>query len=308
MEYVEGQSLDKAVSPGKPMEWREATRAVRDAAAGLAAAHKLGLIHRDIKPANLMRTTDGVTKVVDFGLARAQAGQTQLTQQGALLGTPAYMAPELWRRKEADARSDLYALACTYYCLLTGELPFDADNFMALGYQHTHEPLPDPRQRVPDLPDGVCRILAKGASKEPDERYQSAAEMLEELEALLASPQESLVFDFVKDTGPLPRSTPARAVVRPDRVTAFSRVKTIASQGIRAVAVAAGHGASSRKRLVLTGFAAAAVVVLGIVLLIRTGNGTVRIELSDPQAQVEVKVDGETIDITGFKTAAVEGG
>jgi serine/threonine protein kinase len=95
MEYVEGQSLDKAVSPGKPVEWREATCAVRDAAAGLAAAHKLGLVHRDIKPANLMRTTDLVTKVVDFGLARTQAGQTQLTQQGALLGTPAYMAPEL---------------------------------------------------------------------------------------------------------------------------------------------------------------------------------------------------------------------
>lgn len=99
-----------------------------------------------------MRTTDGVTKVVDFGLARAQAEQTQLTQQGVILGTPAYMAPEVWRRQEADARSDLYALACTYYFLLAGEPPFDADNSVALGYQHTHEPLPDPRSGSP-----ICR-------------------------------------------------------------------------------------------------------------------------------------------------------
>jgi len=199
MEYVEGESLDHAVAPGRPMEWREATRAVRDAAAGLAAAHKLGLIHRDIKPANLMRTTDGVTKVVDFGLARAQECQTQLTQQGSILGTPGYMAPEMWRHQDADARSDIYALACTYYCLVTGGPPFEADNFMALGYQHTHEPLPDPRQYAPGLPDAVCRILVKGASKEPAERYQSAAEMQAELDALLVAPPESFVFQSLME-------------------------------------------------------------------------------------------------------------
>ncbi len=181
MEYIEGESLDTLVAPGQPLKWREATQAIRDAAAGLAAAHKLGLIHRDVKPANLIRTTDGITKVVDFGLARAQASQSQLTQQGSILGTPAYMAPEVWRRSEADARSDLYSLACTYYCLLTGEPAFDADNPIALGYQHTHELLPDPRQRVPDLPNAVCRILSKGASKEPADRYQTAAEMLADL-------------------------------------------------------------------------------------------------------------------------------
>lgn len=204
MEYVEGQSLDQVVSPGRPMAWRQATRAVRDAAAGLDAAHKLGLIHRDIKPANLIRATDGVTKVVDFGLARVQAAQTQLTQQGSILGTPAYMAPEVWRRNETDARSDLYALTCTYYCLLTGEPPFDADNPVALGYQHTHEPLPDPRQRVPDLPNAVCRVLAKGASKDPQDRYQTAAAMLQDLEALLAASPQSLMSGLWMEADELP--------------------------------------------------------------------------------------------------------
>jgi len=80
----------------------------------------------DIKPANLIRTQDGVTKVVDFGLARGQDTNMQLTQQGTLLGTPAYMAPEQWTGSEVDGRSDLYSLRCTYYFLLTGRLPFDA--------------------------------------------------------------------------------------------------------------------------------------------------------------------------------------
>ncbi len=115
MEYVDGQSLDNAVSEGRPMPWQEATRATRDAAAGLEAAHKLGLVHRDIKPANLMRTRDGVTKVADFGLARSQFAESRMTQEGSVLGTPAYMSPEQWQGGQVDGRSDLYSLACAYY-------------------------------------------------------------------------------------------------------------------------------------------------------------------------------------------------
>ncbi len=124
MEYVDGQSLDDAVSEGRPMPWREATRAIRDAAAGLDAAHQLGLIHRDIKPANLMRTRNGVTKVADFGLARSQFSESRLTQDGSIFGTPAYMSPEQWQGGKVDGRSDLYSLVCAYYCLLTGQDPF----------------------------------------------------------------------------------------------------------------------------------------------------------------------------------------
>ena len=194
MELIDGRSLDKAIVGGRRMDWREATRVIRDAAAGLAAAHEIGGVHRDGKPANLMQTSKGLTKVVDFGLARAAQSNTQLTQQGKLRGTPSYMAPEVWSGGEADARSDLYSLICTYYHLLTGQVPFDAPVMLSLGYQHRHEPFPDPRAIVPDLPDAVCRILARGSQKEPAKRYQSAGELLAELEALLASPPESVMF------------------------------------------------------------------------------------------------------------------
>ena len=293
MEYVEGQSLDTVAGPGRPMDWREATRSVRDAAAGLAAAHELGLIHRDIKPANLMRTTAGVTKVVDFGLARSQAGQTQLTTEGVLLGTPAYMAPEAWRRQQVDARSDLYALGCTYYYLLTGDVPFDGDNFMALGYQHTHEPLPDPREHAANLPDGVCRVLAKAAAKDPADRFQAAEELVAELDALLQSPAESLVF-----------SSPWEAFS--GAATSVGGVERIPQLQVGPAGVSVQHRLAARRRQpptqVLIALAAgAALLLLGVIMYVVTDHGTVRIELSDPSADVEVKVDGDVIDVVGLK-------
>ena len=192
MELLDGVSLDKLVESGQRIHWRGATRAILDAAAGLAAAHEIGLIHRDVKPANLMRNSKGVTKVVDFGLVRGLAADTQLTQQGMFLGTPNYMAPEQWLGQEADARTDIYSLACTYYHLLTGEAPYQAPTGLALGYQHRYEPFPDVRRLVPDLPPAACRILARGAAKEPEKRYQSAAELIAELEKLLAAPEAAL--------------------------------------------------------------------------------------------------------------------
>lgn len=183
MEYVNGGSLDCVI---QPMPWREATRAIRDAAAGLAAAHAVGLVHRDIKPANLMRTVDGVTKVADFGLARALEASTHLTQEGAIVGTPLFMAPELWEGAEADTRSDVYALVCTYYYLLTGQAPFNAPSLPSLGYLHRHEPFPDIGKQVSNLPDDVHRILVAGAAKNAGDRIGSAASLQAGLDALLS--------------------------------------------------------------------------------------------------------------------------
>jgi urea transport system substrate-binding protein len=212
MELVEGVSLDEAVEPGRPMPWREAARAIRDAAAGLAAAHEIGLVHRDIKPANLMRTAKGVTKVVDFGLARGLAVDSQLTQQGVLLGTPLYMAPEQWMGKEADARADLYSLVCTYYYLLTGQPPYEAPSAPSLGYQHRYEPFPDPRQRVPDLPQAVCRVLARGAEKDPADRYQTAVELIAALDELSARSDELLAYEDILETPAAPSVSPQAPV------------------------------------------------------------------------------------------------
>jgi predicted Zn finger-like uncharacterized protein len=265
MELVDGASLDEAVQSGKPMDWREATRAVRDAAAGLAAAHEIGLVHRDIKPANLMRTTGGVTKVVDFGLARAQVADTQLTQQGAVVGTPAYMAPEQWVGTDADARTDLYSLTCTYYHLLTGKPPYEAASIPALGYQHRHEPFPDPRQLVPDLPEAVYRVLARGAQKDPANRYQTAAELMATLDDLLAMSSEELRYDEIF-AAKVPGKGPARktqpAVATPGVQQARNARKAVIAPRLRtpgwATVAAAGLGGI--------------VLLLGVIIYVATNN------------------------------------
>jgi len=186
MEYVEGGTLADEVRQRGALPWREATRWIRDAAAGLAAAHAVGLVHRDIKPSNLMRTVQGAVKVADFGLARAQEDSIQVTRPGTVLGTPAYMAPEQGRGQPVDARADLYSLTCSYYALLTGKAPYEGTTSTAVIYQHVHEPFPDPRQAVGDLPEGVCRILRRGACKNPLDRFQTADELVEALDAVLA--------------------------------------------------------------------------------------------------------------------------
>jgi serine/threonine protein kinase len=188
MEYVSGGSLEDRVIATGALPWRDATRAIRDAASGLAEAHRLGLIHRDIKPANLLYTIDGATKVGDFGLARPVLQKTQLTQQGGILGTPSYMSPEQWDGKPADARSDLYALICSYYYLLTGAPPFDADNWLAMGLLHKSQPFPDPRSINPEIPALVLDVLVHGAHKSASDRYQSADELVDKLNAILEPP------------------------------------------------------------------------------------------------------------------------
>jgi formylglycine-generating enzyme required for sulfatase activity/serine/threonine protein kinase len=322
MEFVDGHSLDKAIAGGQRMDWRDATRAIRDAAGGLAAAHELGVVHRDIKPANLMRTGKGLTKVVDFGLARAAQSNTQLTQQGSLLGTPCYMAPEVWSGGEADSRSDLYSLICTYYHLLTGRVPFDAPDKFSLGYQHRYEPFPDPRAVVPELPDAICRILARGSRKEPAERFQTADDLLAALDGLLASPSESLTFGTAWESLGGTTDPAQRQINTPEDFFAAVLGSSTGPSGAGApMAGSSGHGrplpdsasATLRPATRLTTLFRVArrhwmpTTIVGLALLggmsilfatlfkIRTADGTIALSVNQPDA--EVLVDGQTITV-----------
>ncbi|HXI83468.1 MAG TPA: tetratricopeptide repeat protein [Verrucomicrobiae bacterium] len=188
MEWVDGGNLQDYLGAHGRMAWPEATRVIRDAAAGLSAAHEVGLIHRDIKPSNLMRTTRGVIKVVDFGLARPFDQRSDITRPGAVIGTPAYMSPEQCAGGDLDARSDLYSLVCTYYHLLGGEPPFGSGNIGDVLYKQRHAPLPDVRLLVPDLPEAIGQILSRGTQKAPTDRFASASELIAQLGAALGLP------------------------------------------------------------------------------------------------------------------------
>jgi predicted ATPase len=185
MEWVDGGDLGQAVKRLGALPWREAAAAARDAAAGLAAAHGVGLVHRDIKPSNLMRNRSGQVKLVDFGLARLHEAASELTTTGNILGTPAYLSPEQCRGDSATPLSDQYSLGCTLYHLLTGRPPFAAPNMAALLQGHLSEPLPDPRPEAPDVPAALLRVLKRATAKRPQDRFPDCARLAQALSAVL---------------------------------------------------------------------------------------------------------------------------
>jgi hypothetical protein len=188
MELVRGGSVQDRLDQTGPLDWRDAVRLTAEACRGLAAAHAAGLVHRDIKPDNLLLGAEGSAKIADFGLAKAaDLGDLRLTGAGASLCSPQYMSPEQCEGRPVDARTDLYSLGATFHAMLTGGPPYpDARTAPALVYSHCFKPPPDPRQTVPGVPDGCAAVVARAMAKDPDERYPSAAEMLGDLERLLA--------------------------------------------------------------------------------------------------------------------------
>ncbi|HVK10756.1 MAG TPA: protein kinase [Gemmataceae bacterium] len=204
MEYVPGDPLSDVVRDG-PLPVADACRVVRDAARGLAHAHSAELVHRDVKPGNLIRTPDGMTKVLDFGLVSVAGPEgSALTGENLVMGTPDYIAPEQADNpRAADARSDIYALGCTLYHLLAGRVPYPADSVLRKIDGHR-----DPACRpapIPGVSPGLAAVVAKMMAKDPRGRYQTATAVLAALEP------------YASGTAPLstagrPRSVPRLAV------------------------------------------------------------------------------------------------
>ncbi len=177
LEYISGQDLRAYMIENGLFSLPQALTAIRGVLSALAYAHEQGLVHRDIKPENIMMTVNGRIKVTDFGLARTQ-GDVRLTQDGALLGTVLYLAPELIAGQPADARSDLYAVGAVLYELLTDHPPFSADQPTAVLIKTLNETVTPPSQHNPDIPVDVERVILKLLNKEPNGRFQSAADVL----------------------------------------------------------------------------------------------------------------------------------
>jgi hypothetical protein len=193
LEYVDGETLDRVVERRGPLPVAEACDYLRQAALGLQHAHEQGMVHRDLKPANLIVTPAGRVKVLDFGLAQmARAGEAAagLTPEGAVVGTPGYLAPEQARdARAADIRADLYSLGCTLYHLLAGRPPFPADSLLQQLLDHqdrTPRPLAEVR---PEVPPELARIVARLLAKEPARRFASPAELATALEPFAAGEQ-----------------------------------------------------------------------------------------------------------------------
>jgi len=187
MELIDGTPLDEIVRTRGKMPALEVVRLAKQAAAGLAAAHRAAIVHRDVKPSNLIVDGRGAVKLVDFGIARMESG-AQLTNAAALMGTPGYMAPEQASGKKVDARADIYALGMTMFEMCAGGPAFTADDPIALVVMNMQQPLPDLRQHAPGVPEELVGLIEMMAQKDPDARLQSCDAVvaaLEDIEARL---------------------------------------------------------------------------------------------------------------------------
>ena len=210
MEYVEGNDLARLVKEQGPLPVNRAIAYLTQAARGLNAAHDRGIFHRDIKPSNLMVDASGTVKILDLGLARIEkeadffgSGEpdTDLTRPGDIMGTVSFMSPEqAFNASDADHRSDIYSLGCTWFYLLTGNPPYSGVTRMACLLAHREQPIPLLRDLRPEVPPIVDATLQRMLAKAPADRYPSIATLLTDLEACRAPDAE-----FHEGPGPTPQ-------------------------------------------------------------------------------------------------------
>ncbi|HEY8552384.1 MAG TPA: PASTA domain-containing protein [Thermaerobacter sp.] len=201
LEYVEGITLKQYIREKAPLPPAEAVGIACRVLAVLEHAHQHGVIHRDVKPQNILITPDARVMVTDFGIARASGTTTTVVDQGAMVGTAQYFAPEQARGMPATERSDLYAVGVILFEMLTGRLPFDGDSPVAVAMQHLGQQPPLPSALNPAVPRALEAIVLKALEKNPDRRYPSAAAMRADLENFLAGrPVTALARQEVQDT------------------------------------------------------------------------------------------------------------
>jgi serine/threonine protein kinase len=212
LEFLRGKTFEAILSAGQPLEWREVLRAVARVADALDHAHAHGIVHRDIKPANIMVLASGEPKIMDFGVAKLEAGE--LTTGGQVFGSPSYMSPEQADGRTLDGRSDLFSLGAVAYELLTGKKAFPGPGVPTILRRVSREDPAPPSTLVPGLPLAVDALVARALAKNPSARYSSGKALAEDIEDLLAdrpprhlagsaAPSRTLV------SHPAPVSTPA---------------------------------------------------------------------------------------------------
>jgi serine/threonine-protein kinase len=209
MRYVPGRTLDDTLADEPKLEIDQVRSILAQAARALGHAHQRSIVHRDVKPANIMLDADQVV-LTDFGISKSVQATTNLTNTGMIIGTPSYMAPEQGRGQPVDGRADQYALGIVGYQMLTGTLPFEADDVFALMFKQMHEPPPPIAGRRPAVPPGLARAIERALAKAPAERFSSMEEFARAVEATgpMEVPTELVALPVDWKARPAPKRTP----------------------------------------------------------------------------------------------------
>ena len=249
MPLMSGGTLTDLIQ-AKSITMKDVRRIMTQVGSALVYAHERGLIHRDIKPGNILIDDTGNCQLSDFGLVKELEGDSQLTESGAIIGTPTYMSPEQGMGKVLDRRADIYSLGVILYELVTGEVPFTGDSPVGVVVKHIHDPLPAPQTVNPALSDSLVTVVEKTLSKEPDDRYATAGDFV------------GAIQDAIPESGVMPavpvQATTTERVMDDVPTTIESLPETQAMQ----------RGNQERNRMILAvSILAIAIVLLGIVLV-----------------------------------------
>lgn len=201
MEYVDGITLKEYLDQQKEVKWKEAIHFTVQILRALQHAHEKGIVHRDIKPQNIMLLQDGTIKVMDFGIARFARSETR-TMTDKAIGSVHYIAPEQARGDLTDEKADIYSVGVMLYEMITGQLPFEADNAVSVAIMQLQANPTLPREINPDIPEGLQEITMKAMQKMPSQRYQSAAEMLRDIEQFRRNPGIRFEYKYFVDDTP----------------------------------------------------------------------------------------------------------
>ena len=327
MEYVEGHDLASIVKERGPLDVREAVECVLQAARGLQYAHEQGIVHRDIKPGNLLLDKKGTVKILDMGLARiagadaALGGPERLTTSGQVMGTCDYMSPEqAMDAHDTDHRTDIYALGCTLFRLLTGNPPYRGEALMQILLAHRECPIPSLRAARAEVPAELDACFQRMVAKQPGDRQQSMGEVIAELKAVLAvlsgqsvtaaaqsessSAALSRTLAFLHDNTPQGTPTQQKESAAEKGTQPYLGPEHDTTSNL--LGKARGTIAKIRRRpLVLAGLAGGLVLLLGIVLMIAFRHGTLVVEIDEnlgKDVQVAVSQGGQQVQVADAKS------
>jgi len=283
MELVEGKDLSALVKKNGPISVEKAVNYVLQAAKGLEAAHKKGIVHRDIKPANLLLDTEGTVKILDMGLARLggvgdDAPQADLTSTGTIMGTVDYMAPEqALDTKTADARADIYALGCSLHYLLTGKATYEGDTLMKKLLAHREQPIPSLHAARPEVPAELEAVYNKMLAKRVEDRYQTMMEVISDLEPWEFGQEATVII-------PKPASIPPSTNTIADNSATFIQKPkaTTATQG------KAGPPPWKNPQIFIGAAFLGVLLISGIIVSLQTKDGKLIVEVDQSDAIVQV--------------------
>lgn len=207
MEYIDGSDLKRYIQENAPLSNNEVVRIMEEILSAMTLAHQKGIVHRDLKPQNVLLTSDGRTKVTDFGIAVAFA-ETSLTQTNSMLGSVHYLSPEQARGSKATFQSDIYAIGIMMFEMLTGHIPYDGDSAVTIALQHFQKPLPSIIAENAHVPQSLENVVIRATAKKLSNRYGSTFEMTRDLMTVFnsnRSRENKVVFTEVIDSKPLPK-------------------------------------------------------------------------------------------------------